>query len=105
MRPRDDEGRRGALIENLAKNDFQSPLIPQIINNTMYGFTYPALYPNTQFPLNIPIEGNQNEIRFRIWINLDNGPLFQYLTVQNFRKSNRIYKYEVKRGDKVLESQ
>ena len=101
----EDLARRGFLIENTANNDYSSPLISQIANNTFYGLEYPSIYPNTSIEnIPIPVENGQKDIRMRIWIYLDNGGLFETLEVINFREKSRTYKLELKRGDKILES-
>mgnify|MGYP001338065090 CR=1 FL=1 len=101
----EDLARRVFLIDNLAKNDYKSPLISQIANNTFYGLEYPSLYPSTSVEnIPIPVENGQKDIRMRIWIHLDNGNLFETLEVSNFDDDKkRVYKLELKRGDKVLE--
>lgn len=98
----EDLARRVYLIDNVAKRDYSSPQISQIINNTYYGFHFPSIYPNTLVNVNIPIESGQKEIRMLIWINLDNGSLFETLEVSGFREDTRKIKLELKRGDDII---
>jgi hypothetical protein len=99
----EDLARRLFLIEKIAKNDYSSPLVSEISDSTYYNIEYPSIYPSTILEIPIPVEIGQNDIRMRIWINLNNGRLFETIEVNNFREKNRTYKLELKRGDKVLE--
>jgi hypothetical protein len=70
----------------------------------MYGFEYPSICPNTFIEnIPIPVEAGQKDIQMRIWIHLDNGGLFETLHVTNFKEKSRVYKLELKRGDKILD--
>jgi hypothetical protein len=99
-----DLARRVFLIERTAKNDWSSPLVPQINSNTTYGLQYPSIYPNTSIEnIPIPVEDDQKDIRMIIWIYLDNGGLFETLEVSNFRDNrNRNHKLELRKGDEIL---
>ena len=103
----EDHGRRQFLIQEVAKNDFTSPEIGPIINKTYYSFEYLSLYPNTMIDdIKIPIEPDQNEIKLRINIQLENGPLSELLTVTDIKnRENRIINLELKRGDQILDTQ
>jgi len=98
----DDLGRRVFLIDNVAHKDYSSPLVSGIIKSTMYGQSYPALYPNTSTDISIPIEQGQKDISLMIWIQLDNGLVFETLEAHNIYSDKRTGKYEVKRGNKLL---
>jgi hypothetical protein len=100
----EDYARRAFLVQTLAKNDWSSPLVSDIINKTHYQLEYPSLYPTTSVEnIGIPIEEGQQNIKMSIWIHLDNGQLFETLDVENFKQKNMSYKLELKKGDKVLE--
>ena len=98
-----DLARRVYMLEHLAKNDNNSPLIPDILKNTIYGLSYPSQYPNSLVHISIPVEENQNDLKLHIWVYLENGNLFETLEVKNFKNDNRVYELELKKGDIILE--
>lgn len=96
-------------IEDNARSSFldkgsnDSDELTKISEATNYHFDFSSLHPNTIITnINIPIESGQKDIKMRIWINSDNGKLFELLEVRNFREKDRKFSLELKRGDKVL---
>jgi len=100
----EDYGRRGYFMKQMSKSELNSPLLSQIVEKTRYSFHFASLQPSTATEINIPVEQNQTDINLKIFFYLNNGEIVETLNVQNINTDKRIFKIEIKRGDKVLES-
>ncbi|MFM2226077.1 MAG: hypothetical protein RJA07_2279 [Bacteroidota bacterium] len=97
----EDEGRREFIMNNLGEKNKDK--LNEIIKQTQLSFFIPVIYPMTLVSLNIPFDINQKSIRMRIWINLDNGNLFEIIEANNFRDAElRKVKLQLKRGNIIL---